>query len=178
MSKLPPRLLNATSRPLSIESFFRTSEVAPAAGERMLLGYPLPPWQREEKWSLEQKIKFIEGVFLGLGTGTFVINGMEFQDDGLAPFAGWLLDGQQRLSAIRDFYAGLFPVFGDTYWSDIPLVEQRRRFLYVIFPCSEMSYTDDEDLLKEVYRRLNFSGTPHTLEDLDALGDFPRPAGC
>ncbi|MCT7340324.1 hypothetical protein P4126_31580 [Pseudomonas aeruginosa] len=49
------------------------------------------------------------------------------------------------------------------------LADKRRRFNNLIFPCIEMDYTDDEKVLKELYRRLNFSGTPHTEADLELL---------
>jgi len=38
------------------------------------------------------------------------------------------------------------------------------RFKRRPFPCFELDYTDDENSLKELYDRLNFSGTPHTAE--------------
>ena len=76
------------------------------------------------------------------------------------PCAGLLLDGQQRLGALRDFAAGDFPVFGTTRFADLSLADRRRRFYRVTFPSIEMGATD-EATLREVYDRLNFGGTPH-----------------
>lgn len=129
--------------------------------ERRLLSLTLPPWQRPEVWSEAQKRRFIEGIFLGFGLGYYVKNGMEWGADGKSlPMAGWLIDGQQRISAIRDFLASDLVVFDDVTFGAMTLA-QRRRFLHTPFPCIELDYVDDEEKLKELYDRLNFGGTPH-----------------
>ncbi|MEG1680878.1 MAG: DUF262 domain-containing protein, partial [Stenotrophomonas sp.] len=65
--------------------------------ERNLLAYVLPPWQRDEVWSDHQKRRFIEGIFLGLGTGYYVVHAPDWDECGQRPMSGWLIDGQQRL---------------------------------------------------------------------------------
>ena len=81
--------------------------------ERQLMNLTLPPWQRPEVWSEAQKRRFVEGVFLGLGTGSYVVHASDWDDAGRPkPMSGWLLDGQQRISALRDFIAGDLVVFG------------------------------------------------------------------
>lgn len=130
----------------------------------------LPPWQRPPSWSLDQQVQFIEGIFLGLGTGYYVINGRDYDDQGHdKPMSGWLIDGQQRITAIARFFHGEISIFGGIFFQDLSLADKRRRFNNLIFPCIEMDYTDDEKVLKELYRRLNFSGTPHTEADLELL---------
>lgn len=132
--------------------------------ERRLLNLVVPPWQRPEVWSEQQKTRFIEGVFLGLGTGYYVVNGLDWDSSGKClPMAGWLLDGQQRISAIRDFLNGDLVVFSDVKFTDFSKSDQVR-FLRTPFPCFQLEYTGDEDVLKELYDRLNFGGTAHTLE--------------
>lgn len=122
----------------------------------------LPPWQRKEVWSEAQKIQFIEGIFLGLGCGYYVTNGLEWLPNGdSAPMSGWLLDGQQRISAIRDFYEDKLTVFEDVTYSSLD-EPARMRFGRTVFPCFELDYTADENVLIELYNRLNFGGTPHT----------------
>ncbi|MDP3310598.1 MAG: DUF262 domain-containing protein, partial [Polaromonas sp.] len=48
-------------------------------GERRMLGLVLPPWQRPGVWTTHQKIRFIEGIFHGFGTGYYVTNGLDWQ---------------------------------------------------------------------------------------------------
>lgn len=147
--------------------------MAPAAhlreGERSLLGLVLPAWQRPAVWTREQQVRFVEGIFLGLGTGYYVTTEWDWDDDGVRrPLAGLLLDGQQRLGALRDFAAGEFAVFGCTRFADLSLSDKRRRFYRVSFPSIEMGATE-EATLREVYDRLNFGGTPHASNERVAI---------
>lgn len=162
---LPQRLIDGVRREYTIGHLFEMSMVDPTApNERQLLTQVLPPWQRPEVWTMEQKRRFIEGIFLGLGCGYYVVNGKDWNRDGTSlPMSGWLLDGQQRLSALRDFVLNGLVVFGDVTYAGLSAAQQRK-FKNEGFPCFEISYTDDENALKELYDRLNFGGTPHTPE--------------
>ncbi|TXT25423.1 MAG: hypothetical protein FD131_4624 [Rhodocyclaceae bacterium] len=132
--------------------------------DRRLMNLTLPPWQRGEEWSEEQKRRFIEGIFLGLGTGYYVVHSSDWDGAGKPKtMSGWLLDGQQRISALRDFLAGKLVVFGDVRFTEMAAPDQLR-FKRRPFPCHELEYTDNEDTLKELYDRLNFGGTPHSAE--------------
>ncbi|EPS7995359.1 TPA: DUF262 domain-containing protein [Pseudomonas aeruginosa] len=168
---LPAPTLAGNQRSYSISALW---EGTPARinvdQERQLLNLVLPPWQRPPSWNLDQQVQFIEGIFLGLGTGYYVINGRDYDDQGHdKPMSGWLIDGQQRITAIARFFHGEISIFGGIFFQDLSLADKRRRFNNLIFPCIEMDYTDDEKVLKELYRRLNFSGTPHTEADLELL---------
>nr|WP_193069032.1 DUF262 domain-containing protein [Pseudomonas fluorescens] len=169
---LPPRLLNGTTRAFTIECLIPTASInrdlTLLPESRQIMRFVLPDWQRAECWDREKKVSFIEGVFLGFGTGFLVVNGREWEGDSAkpAPMAGWLLDGQQRVSAVRDFLAGEFPIFGDIYWPDIPRADQMRRFLHHPFPQMEIEYIGDELTLKSLYKRLNKGGVPHTEADM------------
>lgn len=159
---IPPRLLNGSRREYTIDRLLSVSHVDPTMpNERRLLGLVLPPWQRDEVWTVEQKIRFVEGLFLGLGSRYYVTNGIEWLENGdSAPMSGWLLDGQQRISALRDFILGDLVIFGDVTYKSFSKA-QKLRFGNQSFPCFELSYCDNEDILKELYDRLNFGGTPH-----------------
>ncbi|WP_409197500.1 DUF262 domain-containing protein, partial [Klebsiella pneumoniae] len=99
----------------------------------------LPPWQRPPSWDLGQQVQFIEGVFLGLGTGYYVINGHDYDDQGHdKPMSGWLIDGQQRITATARFFHGETSIFGGIFFQDLSLADKRRRFNNLIFPCIEM----------------------------------------
>lgn len=162
---IPSKLLKGQMRLFDIEMLVTSKPATTRPGERQLLGLRLPPWQRPEVWTTEQKQRFIESIFLGLGCGYYVCNGLDWCDEpggaALKPMAGWLLDGQQRLSAIRDFVElSLPPVFGDVTFATLTN-RQRIQFLSEPFPQFELTYSDQEDVLKVLYDRLNFGGTPH-----------------
>lgn len=166
---LPKPLLVGVWREYQLEMLFEGATADPTLPEeRRLLKLVLPPWQRPEVWSENQKVRFIESVFLGLGCGYYVTNGMEWDEQGRnLPMAGWLIDGQQRITAIRDFVAGELTVFGDVTYPTMTRLE-KLRFQREKFQRFELEYVDDETLLRELYDRLNFGGTPHT-EDQRAL---------
>lgn len=169
---LPQPLLNGTERSYTISNLWEgTRAKGNTPLERQLLNLVLPPWQRPAVWSESQQVSFLEGIFLGLGTGYYVINGRDWNDEGNdSPMSGWLIDGQQRITAIARFVNDEICVFGGIRYSDLSIGEKRRRFDNMTFPCIELEYQDDENLLKELYRRLNFGGTPHTQADLELLG--------
>ncbi len=162
---IPAPLLKGARRDYTLD---RLVEMRPVdttmPAERRLLGLVLPPWQRPEVWTVEQKRRFIEGVFLGLGCGYYVTNGQDWVGNGdSAPMSGWLIDGQQRISAIRDFLSGDLVVFDDVRFTEMSVPEQRR-FGHTPFPCFELEYCAVENTLLDLYDRLNFGGTTHTAE--------------
>jgi len=66
---------------------------------------------------------------------------------------------QKRITALRDFLAGELVVFGDVRFTEMDRPAQMR-FYRTPFPCFELDYCNDEDVLMELYDRLNFGGTP------------------
>ena len=70
------------------------------------------------------------------------------------PCDGWLLDGQQRTSAICGYVAN-FPVRG-WHYPDLPQAE-RRHFDRMGIPVVETSSTD-EAICREIYDRLLYGG--------------------
>lgn len=158
---IPAPILEGRLRLYTLGHLIEGAEVpVPRDGERVLLRQVLPPWQRPEVWSLEQKRNFVESLFLGMSCGIYVVNGLDWDENGRKPMAGWVLDGQQRLSALRDFFFGGMVVFEDVTFESLSSA-QRMRFLRKPLGCHELDYIADEAVLKGVYNRLNFGGTPH-----------------
>lgn len=125
------------------------------AGERALGAFILPPFQRPAVWTLDQKVRLIESILDELPVPPYVMNrDLEppYQHD------QWLLDGQQRITAMLEFIAGDFPV-RDVRFPEVSSRDQQW-FLNRPFHCLETELTD-ESLLREVYDRLAYGGTPH-----------------
>lgn len=123
-------------------------------GERRLGWFTLPPFQRPAVWTEAQKVRFIESIWAHLPLGSYIFNRTSFGQ----PYDNWLLDGQQRITAILEYHAGEFPVHG-YYWDDLTLADHRS-FLMTPMSCLETSI-DDLDQLREIYDRLAYGGTPH-----------------
>lgn len=129
---------------------------APVTGDERVLGrFVLPPFQRPPVWSREQQVRFIESCWMGLPIGVYVVNMGEFD----SPFDLWLLDGQQRVTAIVDYMADGFPVFGHFY-SQLPDRDHRAWEIGRVFPRMEVRLECEAEL-REVYDRLAYGGTPH-----------------
>lgn len=176
---LPEPLIRGQVRSMTLEALFIGRPLAcTVPAERQLLNLVLPPWQRPSVWTEQQQVTFIEGIFLGLGAGFYVVNGSDFNQDGSEKYmSGWLIDGQQRITAIARFIRGEISVFNGVHYADLTRAQRFGRFDNVVFNRYELNYQGDEQVLKSIYRRLNFGGTPHTEADLLRLEeDSPQPS--
>jgi uncharacterized protein with ParB-like and HNH nuclease domain len=176
MSTVPPKLLTGTPHEYPILVLLQAREArALEDGERELLRFVLPPWQRPEVWGEDRKRRYVEGIFLGLGTGYYVVHGAEWNGPQALRMSDWLIDGQQRMTALRDFVSGELSIFDGLRYDDLDVVTRRKRFEMVVFPSIELPYTSNEQLLRELYERLNFGGVPHNEEDLERVRVSQRP---
>lgn len=135
-------------------------------GERALLSFILPPFQRPAVWTEQQKVTLIESIWEGIPTGSYVINRVR---DPANPCADWLLDGQQRWTSIRDYVAEEFEVFGVRF-PDLDRVERSdfgHRTLTEV-----TTQLEDPAACLRVYNRLAYGGTAH-----DPLPEAEGPTG-
>lgn len=138
-------------------------------GERWLGRFILPPFQRPPVWTREQQVKLIESVWLELPIGVFIYN----QTHGHHHTDQWLIDGQQRITALLAYVANEFPVFGYRY-SEITDID-RRVFQCKHFPCVQLAMTDAA-AMEDIYMRLAYGGTPHEpLADRNDSEDRTEP---
>lgn len=125
-----------------------------ATGERYLGAFIVPDFQRPIVWTVGQKQRLIESIYMGLPIGSLIVNDCLHH-----PTDQWLLDGQQRLTAICEWADGTLAVRGQRY-PELPEVE-RQMFRRMTVPVIETSLTTREACL-DVYNRLVYGGTPHT----------------
>lgn len=129
-------------------------------------GYVVPPFQRPLVWTPEQSRAFVESAWLGFHLGTIVVNDASDGLDEHGRFLRcdkWLIDGQQRLTAINAYVADAFALFEGTEhehrWSDLNISE-KRRFGRIQIGISLLR-TDDEERLRRLYNLMAYGGTPH-----------------
>lgn len=125
--------------------------------ENRLFRFIIPPFQRPPVWGWKQQEKFVESLILGLPIGSYTYS----QSYGM-PTDGWLIDGQQRMIAIKNYLDNRFKVFG-AYWRELSQVDVRR-FHGMSFPAYVLKECDEKELLK-LYIALNYGGTSHTIGD-------------
>lgn len=124
-------------------------------GERRLAGFILPPFQRPVVWTEKQSVRLIESLWEGFPVGAYVVNRPQ---DTYGDCADWLLDGQQRWTAITTYVAGGFSVYGALY-PDLSRADQTR-FRNIVIGEAE-THLSDPASCRRVYDRLAFGGTPH-----------------
>ena len=127
-------------------------ELAP--GERYLGAFIVPAFQRPPVWTETQKVRLIESIYMGLPIGAIIYNQTAFQ----SPYDRWLLDGQQRVTAIVEYMRGDFPV-RDWRYSDLPAIE-RRHFERMGVAVIETRMSTEAEC-RDIYERLDYGGTPH-----------------
>lgn len=127
-----------------------------------------PDFQRGHVWTQEQKVAFMESLLKGVANVCIKFNCPSW--DTMGPTQGDLpahtlvcVDGLQRLTAIREFVAGKFKVFGRYLASDLAetTFDLRRHFIeFEVF-----NIKNRRDLLG-FYLSLNAGGTPHAPEEI------------
>lgn len=176
-SRLPDVLLSGAAAPRTIASLWEESAVEMTmAGERQLMSLVLPPWQRPSVWDAQRQRAFVEGILLGFPPGAIVTVEPDWTSGPgrravVNKGSGWLIDGQQRVTAIREFVQGRLSVFDGLGYADLPRAEQLRRFDRVVLTRICLPNDTDEAALKSLYLRMNYSGVPHTQKDLARLAD-------
>jgi uncharacterized protein with ParB-like and HNH nuclease domain len=132
--------------------------------QNWLMGHAIPPFQRPIVWGEDRMISFIETLVMKGDPGTYsyhVNERHELTSDGQEyyPRDMWLLDGQQRLTALDRFFDGEFPVFG-LFWADV--TENRKRDFLMSTNFSAYEVKNKSELeLRELYDLKNFGGIAH-----------------
>ncbi len=122
-------------------------------GQRQLGNFILPKFQRQPCWTMEQKTKLINSIYRGNPIGGGLIwNGTEGACD------RWLLDGQQRLTAMLEYVAGEWPFMGYLF-PDLPEIE-KPHFWRMNIAMIETNITDPDEC-ERLYNEIAYGGTPH-----------------
>ena len=164
---IPKPFLDATTRNCTIEHGLagQRSQMRPAKpGERVLGAFKLPPFQRGSVWTKQQQVRFIESIWLHLPIASYVVN-VDWRTHLNYPCSDWLLDGQQRWTAIIDYTEHRFEVFG-LFFGELDIAQQRK-FKNHPFPSIETRDLTIEQC-REVYERLAYGGTNHERDDKES----------
>ena len=126
----------------------------------------VPDYQRGLVWDDKQKELLVESIIINMPIGNIFLN-----DDRYCNYE--IVDGQQRLMAIWDFYNNKF-TWGGLFFKELPY-EIRIRFEMGVVATYITTYKERKDII-ELYYRINWAGTEHTLDELIAI-DKKRKEG-
>jgi Protein of unknown function DUF262 len=142
-----------------------------------------PFYQRRARWEPERQSKLIESFIMNIPIPPLFV----YESD----FAKYeVMDGQQRISAIRDFYSNKFALTGLEQWpelngriydklpSEIKKGIDRRSVSYIVLLKESAISTEEETLLRQqVFERLNTGGIKLSNQEIRNSiysGDFNR----
>ena len=131
-------------------------------------------YQRPFVWNIEDNQLLIESIYQNIDCGKILIRKRgwkEFEQmrkKGETELA-WndVVDGKQRLNAIKCFMLGKFADLQGNYYSDLSFMSQYKFINHQLFSYAEMpENTRDEDVIKQ-FLKLNFTGIPQSKEHID-----------
>lgn len=127
----------------------------------------IPAYQRELVWSLENKQNLIFSIMIGSPIGEFIFNKKEIENGHDYSVEWTVIDGQQRIDALRGFTDNIFADKDGRFFKDYSY----REMSYLVERFSNFSAFFIEDLSEkeqiEVYLAKNTGGVIHTKEELE-----------
>jgi len=130
--------------------------------------YIVPEYQRNLVWTLEQKQSLIRSVLLGNPIGDFLFKEERILSDVLYYT---VIDGQQRLNALREFALGKFPLEDGKYLKDLKYWDARSFFEYDTYTGIKIKNISLEDEI-ELYIQRNGGGTTHTKDEINKAKEY------
>jgi hypothetical protein len=131
--------------------------------------YIIPEYQRELVWTLEQKQSLIKSVLIGNPIGDFLFK--EETNKKRDTFYYTVIDGQQRLNALREFAAGIIPLEDGRFLKDLTSWDGRNFFEYDTFVGIKIKGISINEEI-EIYLQRNAGGTTHTQEEINLAKSF------
>lgn len=136
-------------------------------GLRTVMGFLVPPFQRQLVWTEAQKIAFLDSARRCIPLGSYTVNKtfgnpIAHRMDGAREYYygdGFLLDGQQRLNSLEEFFDDKLRVHG-MVWSELSKDDQRQFLGSVNFNVVETEF-GTEAAMRRYYDLMNFGGTAH-----------------
>lgn len=124
-----------------------------------------PDFQRGHVWTEAQQIAYMEWLIMGGETGRELVFN---HPNWMGSFEGYfvLIDGKQRLNAIKRFFNNKIKVFGENYYKDFDMFPWSETIKFKI-----MKLKTRADILRW-YLDFNSGGTVHSKEDIDKVVDM------
>lgn len=123
-----------------------------------------PDFQREHVWTKAQQTAYIEHCLQGGEVGRVIVFNCDNWDVPSKSGVFEIVDGKQRLQAVRAFLRDEVPVFGQNVYSKMGRV----RFLCANFKLRICNLKNRADVLR-LYLKINAGGTPHTKQEIERV---------
>ncbi|MFB7877234.1 DUF262 domain-containing protein [Nocardia sp. NPDC056064] len=144
-----------------------------------------PEYQRRHRWSVGQKSRLVESFIMNVPVPPIFLYEYDFN-------RYEVMDGLQRLTAVKEFYSNAFSLSGLEYWTELEGLAYvqlpsrirdgiSRRYLSSIVLLKETSHgeEDPERLKRFVFGRINTGGVQLSPQEVrNALYDGPMNDQC
>lgn len=138
-------------------------------------------YQRDFVWSEDDNKNLIESIYQGIDCGKILVRNRgwdelkEMQSKGETELSFKdIIDGKQRLNAIRGFIMDEFKDKYGNYFSDLSAKSQHLFVNHQLLSYSEMpENTSDSDVLHQ-FLRMNFAGIPQSKEHLEFVKSISK----
>lgn len=124
-----------------------------------------PDFQRAHVWTKKQQIAYVEFKMRGGASGNDILTNAIGWNGNLKLGDFVLVDGKQRLEAVRKFMRNDLPVFGNNFLKDF---EDKPRITRLSFSWHVNDLATRAETLRW-YLEHNAGGTPHTKKELDRV---------
>jgi hypothetical protein len=123
-------------------------------------------YQRDYVWNMQDKLDLIDSIFNNVNIGAFVFVQRDF---GIEKKLYEVLDGKQRLTAIKEFYEDRFP-FNGIYFSELSFHDKLKFEHHGIM----YGYLSNPDMksVYEAFISLNTKGRQMKKEDIDKVKEL------
>ncbi len=131
-------------------------------------------YQRDFVWTEKDKQLLVESIYQGIDCGKILVRKRGWKELEAMQAAGEtelafndLVDGKQRLNAVKEFIEGKYSDMHGNYFSDLSAYSQNKFTNHQLFSYAEMpEFTRDSDVIKQ-FLKLNFSGVPQSVEHIE-----------
>lgn len=114
------------------------------------------PFQRDFCWTLKDNQLFIESIYNRVDLGKIIFQRHSYKDR-LIKGDSSIIDGKQRLNALRGFINNEFPDLQGYYYKDFSEYAVRR-FGEVQITYGELKYNCSDEIILKVFLNVNFTG--------------------
>lgn len=132
-------------------------------------------YQRPLVWTLKDKQLLIESIYNGVDCGKVLVRNRgweelrELQKGGHELAWKDIVDGKQRLNAIKSFLENTYPDINGNYYQDLSEYAKHKLTEHQLISYAELpENTKDEEVLRQ-FLKLNFAGIPQSEEHINYI---------
>ena len=131
-------------------------------------------YQRDFVWSLKDNQRLIESIYQSIDCGKLLVRKRGWKEleqmaaDGETELAFYdIVDGKQRLNAIREFMLGKFADLDGNFYSDLSAHSQWKLTDHQLFSYSELPEVSEDSSIIRQFLKLNFTGVEQSIEHIN-----------